>query len=292
MTKEERNILEAFLSKTLNLGGEAISEAFNSEGELTDLSIAIEADANRVTKFKTEKQNEFNKGLEKGASKIEKAIKEKYSIESDLIGVDLLDHVIELQTADLNEKLTKKSAKDDDFEKHPKYLQFKQDHEKQLKAKEQEWEGKLKEKESEWVRKENLSKVSKLAFTELETGYILPENPERANALKEVLQREIESGNYSFDEDGNPVLLDKEDKPLEDKHGKLIQFKEHINSLAGKYFDKRVAQQRGNAGNQNQQSQQTGVFKSQDEFLDAMRNAKTPEEQSAVYQKLKSSNLN
>jgi hypothetical protein len=292
MTKEEKNILEAFLLKTLNLSGEAISGLFNAEGELTDLSTAIEADANRVAKFKAEKQNEFNKGLEKGASKIEKAIKEKYQVDSDLIGVELLDHVIEAQTAEIQEKLKSKS-KDDDFEKHPKYIEFKKNFESQLKAKEQEWEGKLQERESEWVRKETLNKVTKLAFNSLENEYLLPENKDRASALKDVLNREIESGNYKIDESGEVVLLDKDGKPLEDKHGKFIAFKEYVDSIAGKYFDKKVANPRGNSGNQNQPGNQpTGAFKTKEEFQEAMFNAKTNEEKAAVYVKYKDSNIN
>lgn len=292
MKVEEKSILEGFLSKTLNMDNEAISGLFNAEGELIDLSPALEIDANRISKFRTEKQDQYARGLKEHATKIEKAIKSKYNIESDAIGVELIDAVIEAQTAELNEKLTKKSAKDDDFEKHPKYLQFKQDFDKQLKAKDQEWEGKLTEKESEWNRKETLNKISKLAFTELETGYILPENSERANAFKDVLARELETNNYTFDEDGNPVLLDKEGKPLEDKHGKFISFKDHFNGLAGKYFDKKIANERGNAGNKNQQQQQTtGTFKSRDEFTEAMKVAKTPQEQSEALVKLKASNL-
>ncbi len=290
MTNKEKEILEAFLSKTLNLGGEAISGLFNTEGELIDLKIAEDADASRVAKLKTEKQNEFNKGLEKGASRIEKLIKEKYQIESDLLGVELVDHLIESQTTELTEKL-KSKGKDDDFEKHPKYIEFKKAHESQLKAKDKEWEEKVNQKESEWTRKETLNKVAKLAFTELETGYVLPENATRANALKEVLQRELEAGNYKVDESDEPILLDKEGIPLQDDHGNMIKFKEHVNNLAGKYFDKKVANQRGNAGNNNQQQQQTGVFKTKEEYLEAARNAKTPEEGSKVLQIYKNSNL-
>lgn len=290
MTKEEQSVLEAFLLKTLNLSGEAISGLYNAEGELIDLSPVIDADAARVAKFKTERQNEFNRGLEKGASKLEKTIKEKYKIDSDLIGTDLLDHLIEQQTSELQEKL-KSRTKDDDFEKHPKYVEFKKSFEAQLKAKDQEWEGKLTEKESEWTRKETLSKVAKIAFNSLETDFILPENKDRANALKEVMQREIESGNYKIDESGEVVLLDKEGKPLEDKHGKLISYKEYVDSLAGRFFDKKVAQKRENSGNKNEQHQEQVAFKNQDEVTEAMKTAKTTEEQAAVYQKYKSSNI-
>lgn len=292
MKVEEKSILEGFLSKTLNMDSEAISGLFNADGELTDLAPAIEMDANRITKLRTEKQQQYDRGVKEGALKIEKALKAKYNVESDLIGVELVDSILEAQTAELNEKLTKRT-KDDDFEKHPKYIQMKQEFDKQLKAKELELEGKLKEKESEWNRKETLSKIAKLAYTELETGYILPENAERANALKEVFARELEANNYSFDEDGNPILLDKEGKPLEDKHGKLLNFKDQVNGIASRFFDKKVANERGNAGNTNQQQSQTqGTFKSREEFTEAMKNAKTPQEQSEALKKLQASNLN
>lgn len=289
MTNEEKSILEAFLSRTLQVGGESLSELYNSEGELISLKIAEDKDAERVLKFKTEKQKEFDKGLEKGASKIEKAIREKYKItDSELIGPELVDHVIELQTAELNEKL-KSKGKDEDFEKHPKYIDFKKAHEAALKAKDQEWETKLTERENEWNRKEALTKVVKRAFGKLDTDFVMPENAERANALKEVLQRELESGNYKFDND-EIILLDKEGRPLEDKHGNLIQFNEHIDSIAGRFFDKRVANPRGNSGNQNQPPQQNiGAFKSQDEYLEAARNAKTPEQQVEVFKKYQNS---
>jgi hypothetical protein len=292
MKVEEKELLTGFFSKTLNMDSEAISGLFNTEGDLIDLTPAIDLDANRIAKARERQQQQYDRGLKEGASKIEKAIKVKYNIESEAIGVDLLDAVIESQTAELNSKLEKKMTKDDDFEKHPKYLTLKQEFEKQLKAKDTEWGTKLAEKESEWNRKETLAKVAKLAFKELETGYVLPENNDRAAALKEVMQRELESVNYSFDDDGNPVLLDKENKPLEDKHGKLIQFKDHVNLLASKYFDKKVANERENAANKNtQQQNQTGTFKSRDEFLEASKNAKTIQEQSEVYKKYQASNL-
>jgi hypothetical protein len=110
--------------------------------------------------------------------------------------------------------------------------------------------------------------------------------------LKDVLARELESGNYSFDEKRTPILLDKEGKPLEDDHGRFINWKDHVNGLAGKYFDKKVANERGNAGNKNQQQQQVqGTFKSRDEFTEAMKLAKTPQEQSEALKKLQASNL-
>lgn len=292
MKVEEKELLTGFLSKTLNMDSEAISGLFNTEGDLTDLTPAIDLDANRIAKARERQQQQYDRGLKEGASKIEKAIRVKYSIESDAIGVELLDAVIESQTAELNSKLEKKMTKDDDFEKHPKYLTLKQDFEKQLKAKDADWGTKLTEKESEWNRKETLAKVAKLAFNELDNGYVLPENNDRASALKEVMQREIESVNYSFDDEGNPIILDKENKPLTDKHGYLVQFKDHVNGLASKYFDKKVANERESPGNKNNQQQATtGTFKNQDEFLEASRNAKTPLEQSEVYKKYQNSKL-
>jgi hypothetical protein len=293
MKPEERQLFEGFLSKTLNLDAEGISGLFNTEGDLINMDKVLEADASRVAKYKKERTDQYGRGIKDGAEKLENELKSKYKIESELLGVELFDHVLELQTAELNDKLSKKSTKDEDFEKNPKYVQLRKDHEAALKAKEQEWEGKLKEKESEWARKETLSKIAKIAFTELDEGYIMPDNPQRATALKEVMQRELESENYSFLEDETPVILDKEGKPKEDKHGKLLSFKEHVNSIALKYFDKKVADKRGNAGNNGQDKKVDGVFKTKDEFLAASKEAgNDPEKQAAVYAKYRASNLN
>jgi hypothetical protein len=292
MKPEEKELLTGVLSKTLNLDAEAISGLFNAEGDLINMDKVLEADAARVAKYKAENKSQHDRGIKEHAEKIEKELKKKYSIESDLIGVDLIDHILELQTAELNEKLSKKGAKDEDFEKHPKYAQMKKDHETALKEKDKDWEGRLKEKESEWTRKETLSKVAKIAFADLDEGFIMPENAQRTTALKEVMQRELDSDNYGFLEDGTPVILDKEGKPKEDAHGKLVSFKEHVKTIACKYFDERKAQKRENAGNNGSQPKIDGVFKSKDEFTEAMATAKTPEEKSALYKKYQASNLN
>ncbi len=292
MNTEEKKLFEGVLSKTLNLDAEAMSGLYDADGNLTDVTKLLEADADRVAKFKTERQDQYNRGVKEGATKIEKELKKKYSVESDLIGIELVEHILETQTTDLNEKLSKKGAKDEDFEKHPKFAQFKKDHEKQLNEKDKEWETKVDQMKSEWTRKETIAKVAKIAFAELDKDYLLPDNPSRANALKDVMQRELENENYSFLDDGTPVILDKEGKVKEDAHGKTISFKDFSNSIADKYFDKRQAQERGNAGNINKIITTADVFKNKAEFEEASKLAKTPDEQAALYQKLKASNLN
>jgi len=293
MTDNEKKLFEGFLSKTLNLDAEAVSGLFNTDGELTDLSSVLAADAARVEKFRTEKQNQYQRGIKENAEKLEKELKKKYSVDSDLLGVELFDHILEMQTAELNDKLSKKGAKDEDFEKHPKYAQLKKDHEKAIADKESEWKGKLEEKESAWTREKTLTKVAQIAFSELDEGYVMPENSERAKALKEVMQKELDQHSYKFLDDGTPVIIDQEGKPLEDNHGKMVSYKDHINMIASKFFDKKIAQLRENSGNEGKlKQQQTGVFKTKEEFTEAMKVAKTPEDQSAVLKKLQASNLN
>ena len=77
MTKEESKILNEFLSKTLKIDAEQLATLYNEAGELQGLQIAYDADASRVSKIKTENQNQYNRGLKEGASKIEKEIKSK-----------------------------------------------------------------------------------------------------------------------------------------------------------------------------------------------------------------------
>lgn len=291
MTDKEKEVLQGFLSKTLGVTNEEIAGLYNEAGELTDVSLLLEKDSQRVQKFKTEKDNQFKAGEKKSAQKFENHLKEKYGVESDLIGIDLIDHVFETKTAELQEKLTKK-INPDDIEKHPAFIAKRAEWEKSWKEKENKLIEDHKAEKEEWNRKQTLAQIAKIALQDVESNFILPENAARAAALKDVLVRELSSENYLIQEDGSIRILDKDNKAKEDVHGNMISFKEHIEQLASKFFDKKQAQARGNAGNQSQQ-QQTGtiVIKDQSDLQAKMAEAKTPEERAAVTKAAKANGL-
>jgi hypothetical protein len=286
MTDKEKQLLEGYFQKTLNLDSEAVAGLYNEAGELTTVEPIITADASRVAKFKSEKKQQLDRGFKEGRESYEKEIKEKFGVDSDLQGLDLIDHVLENKTLELNEKVLKSNKiKDEDFEKHPKYIALKSEHDKALKNKDKEWEDKLKTKETEWQKQETFNKVSKVALTEIETNYLMPENADRALAIKEVLLGKLGENNFSIQEDGSIIILDKSGKPCEDAHGHILNFKEYINNLSVKFLDKKVANARGSAANQGGgASGGQSAIKNQDDFLQAMKSAKTSEERIKIKQ--------
>lgn len=282
MTKEEKEVLDGFLKKIYNVNEEDLASLYNEAGELTSVDSIIAKDSERVARFKTEKSDQFKLGEKKAHQKIESHLKEKYNItDTELIGAELIDFVVESQTGELKEKLTKK-VDSADIEKHPAFISKRSEWEKALTAKDKEWQEKLENQQSEWNKKQTLGEVAKYGLTYLETNFVLPEDPQRAANFKNIFTRELEAGNYSLQENGEPLILDNDGKPREDAHGKMISFKDYVEQIGIKYFDKRQANQRGNAGNQQQNNIQAVVIKDQSEFTQKMAQAKTPEERAAI----------
>ena len=297
MNESEKKVIESLAQKLYNLSAEDAAVLYNAEGELSNVDIFLEKDAERVAKFKKARDDQYSRGLKEHGIKFESALKEKYELDSDLQGVELVDHLLEVRTAELTQKLEdqkKSKLKDDEFEKHPKFAALKLEHEKQLKAKDKEWEDKIKSIEAEQTKKETFSRISKLALLELDTEFVMPDKAERATVLKDVVLKELQADNYSFQEE-TPVILDKDGKPKEDPHGKLVNFKEYVHGIAGKYFDKKMADKRANAGNQGIKPDVSKdgqiVFNNRDEQTEAFRLLEsenlTSEEKSAKRIKIK-----
>lgn len=282
MTKEEKEVLDGFLKKIYNVNDEDLASLYNEAGELTSVDSILQKDSERVARFKTLNDGKFKEGQKRTYDQIEKHLKEKYNItDTELIGAELIDFVVESQTGELKEKLTKK-VDPADIEKHPVFISKRSEWEKALTAKDKEWQEKLESQQSEWNKKQTLGEVAKYGLTYLETNFVLPEDPQRAANFKNIFTRELEAGNYSLQENGEPLILDNDGKPREDAHGKMISFKDYVEQIGTKYFDKRQANQRGNAGNQQQNNQQAVVIKDQSEFTQKMAQAKTPEERAAI----------
>ncbi len=246
---------------------------YNADGELTDIDVLLTADKERVDLFKEEQRKQYSRGQKEALTKLEKELKTKYEVDSDLEGIELIDHVVST-----NQKPG--SLSDDDFVKHPKYAELKRAHEKELKAKEAEAQARIDETVRNYKQKDVLSKISEKALVIFESlNPILASDPAKALNQKKLFLREFEQGKYDLTDDGQIVMLDGDGKPMEDPHGKLIQFEDHVKATAGNYFEFKAATDRSNAGNQ--QPSVTGakiVIKSEQEFLEKSRQAKSPQE--------------
>ena len=263
MKAEEQTILNETLVKVFKLTQEQTSKLYNTDGDLTDLSCVITADEARIAQFNTEKTDQRKRGTKEGATKVEKEVKEKYSVESDLIGAELIDSIVAKQV----EEATKAGTKD--ISKHPEYVKLQSDIDKQLKERDKEWEDKVALRESEFNREQIFARVSKKALLNLEGRKpLLPTDPVKAQVWRDTYLKELRGAKYQEDNDGNPIVLDDNGEIKKNAHGHTVTFDEFEKSVSDKYFEYPVANERSSSGNKQQQQQSSaGDPKTKDECL-------------------------
>lgn len=276
MKAEEQKKLNETLVKVFKLTEEQLSTLYNEDGDLTDLNVVTNADEKRVAKFNTEKTSQYNRGIKEGAGKIEKEIKEKYTVESDLIGVELVDTILVRQV----EEATKAGNKD--ISKHPEYIKLQTDIGKQLKERDKEWQTKLDLKETEFKKSVIFDKVKSKALSFLESSKaILPADVNKAENWKATYINELKGFNYLENEDGTFTVLDKDGNALKDSHSNIRTFDEIIKESADKYFDYPAAESRSSSGNKEtkENTSSPGEPKTKNDCLAKLKDPKiTPED--------------
>ena len=270
MIDTEKKKLEGFLSKALKLDSEAMAGLYNEAGELTDLTAAEEADALRIKKLKEDASSQYKRGLKEGAIKIETELKDKYEVDSDKIGVELIDHIV-------SEKVNAAKPGSDDITKHPDY---KSHTDKLIKSKEKEWQVKMDAMNSEFSKKAIQAKVRELGLAKLaEYKPILPGDSNKALKWKEKYIEELYKYEYQ-DHDGTPMPT-KDGKPIQDEHGNPISYNDLTKNVATEMFDFETAEQRSSSGNTTlgHSGQNFVVPKNDDEYITEMKklSAETPE---------------
>ena len=280
MTEAEQKKLNGFLSKTLKMDDEELASLYNEAGELTSLTAAEQADTARVTKLKEDQASQYKRGQKEVASKMEAQLKDKFGVDSDLTGVELVDFIL---TTEL-EKV--KGKGDEDITAHPEYLKLKSESDRMLKAKDKEWQKKIDDLELKHTRESMFSKVKERAFAELDNlRPILPEDAKKAQKWKEKYIEDFRA--YDFTEQDGMIVVLKDGKPLQDSHGYNKSFADLVKETAAEFFDFQTAESRSSAANQQTQSN-FAAPRNEDEFIQKMREAKTPEEQAKVMESYQS----
>ena len=271
MKAEERKLLDETLVKVFKLTTEQLATLYNAAGDLTDLGEVIDADAERISKFNKVNKQQLDRGIREGAEKIEKAIKAKYEVESDLEGAELVDFIVESRV-----EAVAKDTKLKDITKHPEYVKLEANIDKQLKARDKEWETKLEAQKTEFNKAKLFEKIRDKALAALESRKpILPSDPVKAQVWKDTYLNELRAGNYQEGDDGVPIVLDKEGNVLKDKHGNTVSFTEYEKSISDKYFEYPKAEERSSSGNkQSVQTGQTGDIKTKAEALERLKDPK------------------
>ena len=241
-----KTIIMGLLSKAYNFDNGKIAELFkDGETELSEeqqteiLNKILEIDAQRVENIKksVDKKDAFQDGFKKAKSEVltdfEKGLKEKFGIESDKTGLELVEEVVSKkseggQGGDVTEDAIKRSKVFQDMESNLK---------KQITTVKTEYETKINEIQDGYKAEQTFSNVSQKAL-QIFNGLnpILPQNKTVADNQVKFFVNSLKD--FKFDvQDERIVVMDKDGKVLEDGHGNSRSFEDIVKETASGLFE-------------------------------------------------------
>ena len=241
-----KTIITGLLSKAYNYDNGKIAELFkDGETELSEqqqteiLNKILEIDAQRVENIKksVDKKDAFQDGFKKAKSEVltdfEKGLKEKFGIESDKTGLELIEEVVSKkseggQGGDITEDAIKRSKVFQDMESNLK---------KQVTTVKTEYETKINEIQDGYKAEQTFSNVSQKAL-QIFNGLnpILPQNKTVADNQVKFFVTTLKD--FKFDvQDERIVVMDKDGKVLEDGHGNSRSFEDIVKETASGLFE-------------------------------------------------------
>ena len=241
-----KTIITGLLSKAYNFDNGKIAELFkDGETELSEeqqteiLNKILEIDAQRVENIKksVDKKDAFQDGFKKAKSEVltdfEKGLKEKFGIESDKTGLELVEEVVSKkseggQGGDVTEDAIKRSKVFQDMESNLK---------KQITTVKTEYETKINEIQDGYKAEQTFSNVSQKAL-QIFNGLnpILPQNKAVADNQVKFFVNTLKD--FKFDvQDERIVVMDKDGKVLEDGHGNSRSFEDIVKETASGLFE-------------------------------------------------------
>lgn len=265
MLKVITGVLGTLLKMPETEVAELLKKPDGSEGIDEDklLQIILDKDKNRIAAIKAEAAkvdgspkwaDALKKATKEVWTAVENKIKEQFSIESDLQGEELIDHVSETVKEQAKAAGGKKgeAPTEDDIKKHPVFLRAEKDWKKQLTDKEVEKVNALKEVEDKFTQKETFTRVKEAALAKFKKvgEVILPADADKAERMiQRLLIDELSGYTYEVDEKGKFNVLNKDGKRIEDEHGYAMDFDAVVEKIAKSNFDFKVASDRGAPGN-------------------------------------------
>jgi hypothetical protein len=259
-----KTIITGLLSKAYNFDNGKIAELFkDGETELSEqqqteiLNKILEIDAQRVENIKksVDKKDAFQDGFKKAKSEVltdfEKGLKEKFGVESDKTGLELVEEVVSKkseggQSGDITEDAIKRSKVFQDMESNLK---------KQITTVKTEYETKINEIQDGYKAEQTFSNVSQKAL-QIFNGLnpILPQNKTVADNQVKFFVNTLKD--FKFDvQDERIVVMDKDGKVLEDGHGNSRSFEDIVKETASGLFEFKANNGGSGSGNGGQQGQ-------------------------------------
>lgn len=245
-----KKLLRAFLVSAYKLSdGEVDSLLQESETNTDDTALAaiLERDKTRVAELMKPKPGAFkdayNKAKGEVLTELENQLKEKYKLESDLTGLELIEEAIHTQSG------SKSKLSDDEIKRHPIYQQLEKDLRKQLKEKDTEMETKVKELETNFQKNQTFADVSKDGLQLLEgLQPILPKSATVAATIKNKFVEELKAFDYEKQADGKWIVT-KDSQVQKNAHGHTLYLDDLVKEKAGNYFEFQQNNGGANAGN-------------------------------------------
>ena len=241
-----KTIITGLLSKAYNFDNGKIAELFkDGETELSEqqqteiLNKILEIDAQRVENIKksVDKKDAFQDGFKKAKSEVltdfEKGLKEKFGVESDKTGLELVEEVVSKkseggQGGDVTEDAIKRSKVFQDMESNLK---------KQITTVKTEYETKINEIQDGYKAEQTFSNVSQKAL-QIFNGLnpILPQNKTVADNQVKIFVNTLKD--FKFDvQDERIVVMDKDGKVIEDGHGNSRYIEDIVKETASGLFE-------------------------------------------------------
>ena len=241
-----KTIITGLLSKAYNFDNGKIAELFkDGETELSEdqqkeiLQKLLDEDAKRVEAIKksVDTKPAFQDGFKKAQgeilTKFEKDLKEKFSLESDKMGLELVEELVSKkseggQGGDVTEDAIKRSKVFQDMESNLK---------KQVTTVKTEYETKINEIQDGYKAEKTFSNVSQKAL-QIFNGLnpILPQNKTVADNQVKFFVNTLKD--FKFDvQDERIVVMDKDGKVIEDGHGNSRSFEDIVKETASGLFE-------------------------------------------------------
>lgn len=260
--KSDEEVAELLYEKsddgTETLKGEALNSVIDLfEKKISGIKEKFEIDENRL---KEEGRKSAMKNL---LSQFENEVKEKYSIDSEKEGLELIDDIID--------KFKGSSELDPDKIKLSQvYRDREKELMKQIKDQKKEFETSLENFKVEQSKKEVWKVAEKYISKKLaELNPAFPKNPKAAENLRNLFINSFAEFEFQMNGDETPLPM-KEGKRVEDKLGNEVPFDSLIADRINEYFDIPVQNPKGGAGNESVKPKLDGVptsFKDNDEYV-------------------------
>lgn len=252
--------LLAFWEKTLNLPSERIAEILFKKADdgvtVTDdinddaLQTLLDLDKARVSKLKDDGKVTFDNGYKKAEKDVsdrwEKSLRERFAIESSVIGDDLIAAIQEK----LQAKVPAKPTTDDDIKKHPTFLAMERQYLADVKAAQEAGTKALEDYKAEQGASQ-MKAVAKSKAKEMLLAMkpVLEDDQTIAETRLSDFQRELES--YDYQEVEGELIPIKDGKRVENEHKHPLSFTDLAKQIATRRFKFQVQDPKGNGGNQN-----------------------------------------